>query len=314
MTLNALHSPSKPEEMVRHVHAQTFLLFLRDIIVDAALEYLIKNDGKSTEELKEEAEESSGPAVDTTKLGDGISVNSWVCNECGKKFRNEREMQFHANKSGHSDMAESAEVLPPLTEEEKAAKLAELRSKLVEKRAAQAVQDREDKKKNDAIRRLATKETQDIKESLENKERIKEAEKKRREKKADIAARQKVLDAIAADKAERKRKADMEKAAREGRAIAAESAPLAQATSSAPKSAASYTETRLRLQTPSGNLMKSFPVETTLFEVAEAIKAEQGIQVSSFVTNFPKKTYDMTDFGMTLKEAGMVPSAAIIVR
>jgi hypothetical protein len=200
-----------------------------------------------------------------------------------------------------------------LTAEEKAAKLDDLKSKLTEKRAAQAAQDKEDKKKNDAIRRLATKETQDIKEQLENKERIKEAEKKRREKKEDALAKQRILDKIAADKSERKRKADIEKAAREGKAVPAE-VVAAPSKPSAPKPAAAYTETRLRLQTPSGNLMKSFPVDTTLFEVAVVVKNEHGIEVSSFATNFPKKTFDLTDFGMTLKEAGMVPSAAVIVR
>jgi hypothetical protein len=281
--------------------------------LNGAIDYLERNADKSLEELKEEAEIDAGPAIDAAKVEEGATAKSWKCNECEKKFRSYREMQFHANKSGHTDMAESTEELPPLTAEEKAAKLVEMRSKLNEKRAAQAAQDKEDKKKNDAIRRLATKETQDMKEQLENKERIKEAEKKRREKKADIAARQKVLDQIAADKAERKRKADLEKAAREGRAVPAEAAAPAPKPS-APKAAAAYTETRLRLQTPSGNLMKSFPVETTLFEVAEAVKTEQGIEVSSFATNFPKKTFETEDFGMTLKEAGMVPSAAVIVR
>jgi len=59
--------------------------------------------------------------------------------------------------------------------------------------------------------------------------------------------------------------------------------------------------------------MKTFPVETTLFEVAHALE-ETGVQVNSFMQNFPKKVFDRTDFGMTLKEAGMVPSAALIIQ
>ena len=51
-----------------------------------------------------------------------------------------------------------------------------------------------------------------------------------------------------------------------------------------------------------------------MFEVAHALASESGIQVSTFTQNFPKKTWDSTDFGVTLKEAGMVPSAALIVR
>jgi hypothetical protein len=61
-------------------------------------------------------------------------------------------------------------------------------------------------------------------------------------------------------------------------------------------------------------VVKSFPVGTTLFEVAHAITQENGTEVQSFTTTFPKKTFDSSDFGQTLKEAGMVPSAALIVK
>ena len=47
--------------------------------------------------------------------------------------------------------------IKPLTEEEKKQKLAELRSKLADKRAAKAVQDAQDNKANEAIRRKAGK-------------------------------------------------------------------------------------------------------------------------------------------------------------
>ena len=60
--------------------------------------------------------------------------------------------------------------------------------------------------------------------------------------------------------------------------------------------------------------MKNFPAETTLFEVAHALAQESGLQASSFTQNFPKKVFDQSDFGLTLKEAGLVPSAALIVQ
>lgn len=158
----------------------------------------------------------------------------------------------------------------------------------------------------------STKETQDAKEELQKRERIKEAQQKRAEKKADDDARKRVLAKLEADKQERKRKAEIEKAQRAGQAPPAPvQAPLA--TSSGPttsKPASEYTETRLALQTPTGRVIKTFPVDTTLFEVAHALEQE----VNSFTTNFPKKTYDQTDFGMTLKEAGLVPSAALILK
>ena len=80
------------------------------------------------------------------------------------------------------------------------------------------------------------------------------------------------------------------------------------------KVSANHSEARLRLQTASGNVMKTFPAETTLFEVAHAIAEENGVQATSFTQNFPKKVWESTDFGMTLKEAGLAPSAALIVK
>lgn len=169
-----------------------------------------------------------------------------------------------------------------------------------------------------------------MREDLQKKERLKEAAAKRREKLEEIEARKRVQAKIEADKVERRRKAELEKAARAGGSsvphpdsLAAQaptpstssssSAPQQQQ-SAAPKQQTSYSEARLRLQTPNGTFQKSFPAETTLFEVAHALAGEHNVQVTSFTTNFPKKIFENVEFGMTLKEAGMVPSAAVIVK
>ena len=167
------------------------------------------------------------------------------------------------------------------------------------------------------IRRKSTKETQDIKEDLKKKEQLKEAAAKKREKQEEIAAKQRIKAKIEADKEERRLKAAKEKAEREGQAAPPGPAAVPLPTTSGPvasKPASAYTETRLRLQTPSGNIQKSFPVETTLFEVASAINQDTGIEVQSFVQNFPKKVFDSVDFGASLKELGLIPSASLIVR
>lgn len=164
-----------------------------------------------------------------------------------------------------------------------------------------------------------------MREDLQKKERLKEAAAKRREKLEEIEARKRVQAKIEADKVERRRKAELEKAARAGgssvphpdslaaQAPTPSSAPPQQQ-STAPKQQMSYSEARLRLQTPNGTFQKSFPAETTLFEVAHALAGEHNVQVTSFTTNFPKKVFENVEFGMTLKEAGMVPSAAVIVK
>ena len=52
----------------------------------------------------------------------------------------------------------------------------------------------------------------------------------------------------------------------------------------------------------------------TLFEVATALSQERGIEVQSFTQNFPKKVFSDVDFGASLKELGLVPSASLIVK
>jgi hypothetical protein len=248
--------------------------------------------------------------------------------------------------SEHVDFAESTEEIAPLTEEEKKAKLEELRAKNAEKKAKQAILDKEEQRKNEVflsplcplllpfphnptnlfilqkIRMKSTKEVQDIKEKLAQQEQIKAAAAKRQEKLNDIAAKKRIQEKIAADKEARRLKAEAQKAEREGRApppdpslaAAASAASSSAGSSSAPKK--EVTEARLRLQTAGGVVMKTFPVETTLFEVAQALEGDNGgVPVESFTMTYPKKTFSgSVDFGKTLKEAGLVPSAVLIVK
>lgn len=277
----------------------------------AAIDWLDKNADKSIDDLRADtAADDDNPALEA-----GEQARSMVCNDCGKKFRGMSQAQFHAEKSGHDDFAESAEELAPLTEEEKAARLQELREKLALKRAGQAEEDKKAQLRNEQIRKKHTRENDDAKEELRKKEQIKEQKQKKQEKLDDAAAKKRIKDQIEADKRARKAKADEEKAMRANPGAynpGAAAAPAAAA--AATKVTANHSEARLRLQTASGNVMKTFPAETTLFEVAHALAEESGVQASSFTQNFPKKVWDQGDFGMTLREAGLAPSAALIVK
>lgn len=293
-------------------HESRRLPWLTSRLVQGALEWLEKNQENSIEDIKAAAAEEQGPA-----LNPGETARSLVCNECGKKFRSTAQAEFHATRTEHQDFSESTDEIAPLTEEEKAAKLADLREKMKAKREGLSEQDKADKKKNEEIRKKSTKETQDIKEELAKKEQIKEATKKRQEKLADVEAKKKIQAKIAADKEERRLKNEREKAEREGRAAPPEPIAAAAPISSGPatsKPASAYTETRLRLQTPNGSVMKAFPVETTLFEVAAELSKESGMEVESFTQTFPRKVFNNEFFGESLKELKLVPSASLIVK
>lgn len=282
--------------------------------LQGAIDWLERNQDKSIDELKfSDAMEEGAP-----QLAPDEEARSLVCNECGKRFRSQAQAEFHASKTEHTDFAESTEEIAPLTEEQRRQKLEELKARRDAKRVEQSKEDKAALKRNEEIRRKSTKEQQDAKEALARKEQMKDAEKKRREKLDDIEAKKRIQAKIAADKEERKRKAEVEKAARAGQAPTPlpreeEKGPTSSGPSTS-KPSSEYRETRLRVSTENGNAMKSFDVNTTLFEVAAQIGEEKGVKVTALTQNFPKKTFDESDFGMTLREAGLVPSAALIAK
>ncbi|KAK4147943.1 uncharacterized protein C8A04DRAFT_23733 [Dichotomopilus funicola] len=290
-----------------------------------ALTWLEENQEKPLEELQAAqttAGATRGEEEGEASVPSGETASSLVCNECGKKFRNHDQASFHASKTDHTDFSESTEEIAPLTEEEKKSRLEELRQKLKEKRANQSVVDKEEAKRNEQIRQKATKETQDVKEELQRKEQIKEAAKKRQEKLDDLEAKKRIKARIEADKQERKRREEEAKAMREGKPLpgqtsasaAAAVAAAATAPTTSSSSGSGAANARLRLQTQNGNLVKSYPGETTLFEVAQQIESEVGAPITKFTTTFPKKTFEAgVDFGQTLAEAGLTPSAVLVV-
>lgn len=193
--------------------------------------------------------------------------------------------------SEHQNFEESKEIIKPLTEEEKKAKLAELKQRffsherkmmderfnavrLAEKRATQAIVDQQENKKNEAIRRKATQDTEKIKEEMRRKEQLKEVEKRKQEKIDDARAKARVLEKIKETQQARKEQAEKEKAAREGRAYEEVSKPV-----EVPKKTVNHSEARLQLRLPAGQppLIKTFAAEATLFEVAAAIEEERGM-------------------------------------
>ncbi|KAG9230580.1 ubiquitin-related domain-containing protein [Amylocarpus encephaloides] len=287
--------------------------------IQGALQWLEDNQDKSIEEITTasppaDADETN-PNIEPEALKEGEVAKSLVCNVCGKKFRSMAQAEFHASKTEHVDFGESTEEIAPLTEDEKKARLAELKANVTEKRAKQALLDKEEQRKNEKIRQKATREVQDLKEDMARQEQIKAAAKKREEKMADIAARKRIQEKIAEDKEERRLKAERAKAEREGRAVAAAAEPVTAPVPAGERRTVVHTETRLRLQLASGTVQKAFGVDTTLFEVAQALQADGAPEVESFTMTFPLKTFTGSiDFSKTLREAGLVPSAVLIVK
>ncbi|KAG4029340.1 hypothetical protein MFRU_016g00940 [Monilinia fructicola] len=288
--------------------------------LNGALQWLEDNQDKNIEDLRaseaaaQPESDETNPNIEPAPLKEGEEAKSMVCTDCGKKFRSMLQVQAHAERTQHENFEQSTEEIAPLTEEEKKQKLAELLAKSKEKKAKQAIIDKEEAKRNEQIRMKSTKEVSDAKEKLARDQQIKEAQAKRAEKAADIQAKKRIQEKIAADKEERRLKAEAAKALREGRAPPVEKVAAAPAPTAAAGPPKVHTEARLRLQTATGTLTKTYPVDTTLFEVSQQLQGELGA-VNSFTTTYPKKTFEgAVDFAKTLKEAGLVPSAVLIVK
>ncbi|KXN86190.1 UBX domain-containing protein 1 [Leucoagaricus sp. SymC.cos] len=250
-------------------------------------------------------------------------AKSIKCSQCGKTFKNTSLANWHAEKSGHDQFEESAEEIKPLTEEEKKQKLAELREKMAAKRALKVEEDAKEAKANEAIRRKAGKDMNQIREELKLKEAQKEAEAKKREKIEDARARAAVKAQIEADKRARAEKAAMEKALREGRADPGATTPVnvpkptAAAEATAGTAGRDFKDTRLQIRMSTGGqpLTTTLPSDALLREVAEYIAGQNlavDVETVTLAQHFPRRTFTRADFSKSLRDLGLTPSAVIL--
>ncbi|CEI98323.1 hypothetical protein RMCBS344292_12434 [Rhizopus microsporus] len=237
------------------------------------------------------------------------TASSLICNDCQKLFRDATGAERHAARTGHQNFAESTEVIKPLTEEEKKQKLAELRSRMAEKRAIREAQEAAERREAERIRRKAGKEISAAKEELQAKE-IKQAfEMKKKEKELDRIAKAKVKAQIEADKRERAAKREAAKQSQ------AESAPAPAATStSQPAVKKEYNDARLQIRIPGMSpVTNTFSATSTLSEVYSFLQSQGCTNPFTLSTTFPRKTFGEEDKEKTLKELNLVPSAALIL-
>jgi hypothetical protein len=187
-----------------------------------------------------------------------------------------------------------------------------VREKLAKKREVQGKEDEEARKANEKIRRKAGQDMGAAREDLKIKEIAREAEKKRQEKQADLQAKKRVKEQIEADKRERAEKAAREKALREGRMEDTQAA-VQTAKPMAPSAPASTSnEARLRVRGPGGMWTGSLPADSTLHELEKKMQADGKAQGSmNFSTTFPRKIFTESEKQKTLRELGLVPSAAL---
>lgn len=310
-----------------------------------AMDHILENDGKPVPDLTS-VTNTSAPATQANEDGDdeelealraqygggaaaapaGTSApavaQSIKCSQCGKIFRDTALANFHAEKSGHDQFEESTEEIKPLTEEEKKEKLAELRTRMEEKRAAKAAEDAKEARANELIRRKGGQDMGQIKEELQLKEAEKEARQRKQDKIDEAKAKAAVRAQIEADKKARAEKAAKEKALREGREYqqppvsgVGGSTTASSAAPGAKSSEAKNTRLQIRLASGGAPLTTTMASDSTLHEVALFVESQTpGIssETVTFATTFPRKVFTRADFTRTLKELDLVPSAVLM--
>uniref|UniRef100_A0A182NC14 UBX domain-containing protein n=1 Tax=Anopheles dirus TaxID=7168 RepID=A0A182NC14_9DIPT len=281
--------------------------------------------GDNSDETTATSTAASGEATDEQP---GAVAKSLKCDECGKLFKSQEEVEFHAAKTEHSSFSESTEEKKPLTEEEKKAQLALLEDKMRRKR-----QEREENEKKEAMERerLRIKSGKDMLEArrrMEEQEMKKLMDQRKREKLESQQARDRVRVQIEADRAARKAKdsGDTATATSPTSTTVSPPAPMATAATAVPATSTtpaakpaekkSYSSAKIAIRMMDGTqLVQTFQAGEQLAAVRLFVQLKMDAVDAAFglMTNFPKKVFTDEEYDMPLDKLGLVPNAVLIV-
>ncbi|XP_012258418.2 UBX domain-containing protein 1 [Athalia rosae] len=271
----------------------------------------VENASVSTAPTIEPSQESVASA--SNQDASGATAKSIKCDVCGKLFKSNLEVEFHATKSGHNSFSESTEEKKPLTEAEKKEQLKLLEEKMRQKRKEREEQEKKEALEKERLRIRSGKEMVEAKKKLEDLEMKKLLEQRKREKEEEKLARQRVREQIEADKAARRARAASE-------AGKIPSSPIPSAMSSGPVAAGpkkDYNETKLQIRLTNGQaLTQTFGCKEQLSAVRLYIEMNRtdGSGAFNLMTTFPRKVFTEEDFEKPLDILGLVPTAVVIVQ
>ena len=172
------------------LRAQKGLLFSNERTVESAVEWLMEH--QDDVDIDEPIPAGAGTA------------QSYRCNECGRILSNMANLELHANKTGHSDFEESTELVKPMTAEEKAAKILEIKRLLKTKRAEREEAEKVDHVEREKQRRFMGKEMNKTREQMEIEQRRRDVLARKKEKEDQHKERERIRRELEKDKAERR--------------------------------------------------------------------------------------------------------------
>ncbi|XP_022917913.1 UBX domain-containing protein 1 [Onthophagus taurus] len=256
-------------------------------------------DSISTQEIvKKEEEEEQVQAAKSIK-----------CEECGKLFKTQEEVEFHAVKFGHGKFSESMDEKKPLSEEEKKEQLARIEAKLKQRRLEREAREKQEELEREKNRIRSGKEMLEAKKRHEEMEIKKIVEQRKKEKEEERLAKQRIREQIEQDKLARKAKFGGQV---ETPAVIPQTQPITQAT----PTQQNYTDVRLQIRlTNGGTLTQTFKATEPLQAVRLYIELNRTDTTGPFslMTNYPRKIFEAEDYEKPLSLLGLAPSAVIIV-
>eukprot|EP00039_Didymoeca_costata_P007503 m.100626 g.100626 ORF g.100626 m.100626 type:complete len:319 (-) comp13715_c0_seq1:1720-2676(-) len=285
--------------------------------VEPAMEWLLAHQDDPDIDTPDPAPSEVAGSAEATDINPA-QVQSLVCEDCGKRLRNEDEATMHAARTGHSNFAQSTEAKKPLTAEEKAAQLEKLKEIRERKKKQKLEDEKREALEKEKIRRSQGKDLGKLKLEHQQREMEKAALERKREKEEARVAQARIKAEIEKDKAERRAKAEAAKRARENpgaaQVVTTPKEPEKAKAAATPKE---YTTCRVQIR------MQGAPPATSTFQATDTLEAVfelartkiQGVPPHfSLVMSRPHREYTIADAYMSVKEAGLMPSAALMLK
>ncbi|VDN05198.1 unnamed protein product [Thelazia callipaeda] len=222
---------------------------------------------------------------------------------CGKNLADDQAVMFHAMRTNHEEFSESAEVLKPLTQEEKKEKLASLQHKLKEIKVRKEEEEKKEALEKEKRRRLEGKSMAKVEQERKDLEIKKLLEQKKREKQEEAEARKRVLEQIRLDREARK-------AAQEQRQ---------QPQSASPNEVRDDSFCHIQVRLFDGSVIKEkFKSDEPLSHVRLWVEMnDKNLTMKgtpfTLMTPFPRKIFTEEDMEAPIKAHGLVPTANMVV-
>eukprot|EP01134_Creolimax_fragrantissima_P000390 CFRG0390T1 len=287
--------------------------------VIAAVGWLCSMQEQPPAATSSDATDSKGSA--TLKLGDTkkgeVLAQSLICQDCGKVLKSETEAQAHAARTEHKSFSESSEKVKPLTENERAAKLAVLQEAIAAKRKAKEEKEREEAIEREKARREQGKAVQSAKEYYKDQQILQAAKELREEKIANRKAKERIREEIKKDQAERAAKhargSEPKHTLDKEDAVVVPSVLVSDQQSSKKE----YSDCYVQIRLPDGQKIShtfkaTDPLSGVYNFVAESLPSSAQNSYT-LGTIFPRKDFNDSDKEKTLAQVKLVPSATLVV-